>query len=139
MSLTSHLRDPGSPIGRWFAANLPGTRSVVGAANRELRAGRASCLIPRPAGGRAQAVCGARAETAERYQAAAWEKMTIDDLRALGPAILADYEQLGARRPAYLKPTFVSSVLFGGADADAIVNGMLIDFKSTTSPRIAGR
>lgn len=39
MSLTSELRDPGSPVRRWFTERLGHTASVVRAANAQMRAG----------------------------------------------------------------------------------------------------
>jgi hypothetical protein len=49
MSLTSHLRDRGSPVREWFAENLNGTRQVVGAGNDALCGQpRSSCLLRPP-------------------------------------------------------------------------------------------
>ena len=39
MSLTSHIRDPKSPVQNWFASRLPNTRDSAEQANRTLRAG----------------------------------------------------------------------------------------------------
>jgi hypothetical protein len=57
----------------------------------------------------------------------------VDDLRALSWAFYDDQHEL-LTRPATLNPTFFASSLVGGADADLIVDGCLIDIKTTLRP-----
>lgn len=59
----------------------------------------------------------------------------IDDLALLTEAFLANFSHL-LRRPAVLNPTFTLSAAVGGADADLIADGMLIEIKTTVNPRI---
>lgn len=50
MSLTSHLESRDSPVRRWLEERFPETRSVTREANRQLRGGEQTCLIPRAVG-----------------------------------------------------------------------------------------
>ena len=60
----------------------------------------------------------------------------INDLRAQSWLF---YDRLGDRlsEPCTLNPTFVGSGAIGGADADLILGGCLIDFKATINPSIS--
>lgn len=61
----------------------------------------------------------------------------VDDLRELSWAFLDSQGELvrGAREKA-LGPTFDGSLDVGGADADMILDGLLVDVKTTTAPKI---
>jgi hypothetical protein len=59
----------------------------------------------------------------------------LDDLLGLAPAAIEDHQDLASAEPLVLNPTFALSVALGGADADLIASGLLLDLKSTASPR----
>jgi hypothetical protein len=59
----------------------------------------------------------------------------VDDLRALSYLFYDKYSYL-LSLPFILNPTFMGSGDVGGADADLIVNGCLIDIKTTIGPKI---
>jgi hypothetical protein len=59
----------------------------------------------------------------------------IDDLCTLSWAFYTRFEGL-LSRPAVLNPTFDGSLDVGGADADLILDGCLIDIKATVKPRV---
>lgn len=61
----------------------------------------------------------------------------VDDLCALSWAFHEDHEELLAR-PVVLNPTFDGSPDVGGADADLIVDGCLLDIKTRVEPRLRG-
>ncbi len=55
----------------------------------------------------------------------------VDDLRSL-VSLIDDNNEMWKRKPLYLNPTFgESSTFVGGADADLIIDGTLIDIKTT--------
>jgi len=57
----------------------------------------------------------------------------VDDLSALSWAFHDDFSHLfTGKRKAYLNPTFDGSKDIGGADADLVVDGCLIDLKVVT-------
>jgi hypothetical protein len=58
----------------------------------------------------------------------------VDDLRALSRLFASHLAEL-AREPLFLNPTFAGSGEIGGADADLISNGCLIDVKTTVDPK----
>jgi hypothetical protein len=58
----------------------------------------------------------------------------IDDLCALSAAFADHYSAL-SERPFVLNPTFAGSADIGGADADLIVDGCLLDVKTTVDPK----
>jgi hypothetical protein len=58
----------------------------------------------------------------------------IDDLRALSRVCVPHLPEL-AREPLVLNPTFAGSVDVGGADADLIAGGCLVDIKTTIYPK----
>jgi hypothetical protein len=92
----------------------------------------------------------------EVYRSTRWEggplgvpspKGSIEELLAIpGPAVIDDVCQLSSlfydqfhgllARPHILNPTFKGSGDVGGADADLIVDGCLIDIKTSISPTI---
>lgn len=61
----------------------------------------------------------------------------VEDLAQLAPLFL---EAFGDRfgRPVVLNPVFAQSRAVGGADADLISDGMLLEIKTTINPRIDG-
>lgn len=58
----------------------------------------------------------------------------IDDLCALSAAFADHYSAL-AERPVVLNPSFAGSTEIGGADADLIVDGCLLDVKTTVDTK----
>ena len=58
----------------------------------------------------------------------------VDDMRRLARAAQPLFEGLAKKRGIYLNPTFEGSWAVGGADADLIVDGCLIDIKSRSKP-----
>lgn len=58
----------------------------------------------------------------------------IDDLCALSRAFAGQYSKLASGR-VVLNPTFAGSTEIGGADADLIVDGCLLDVKTTVDPK----
>lgn len=58
----------------------------------------------------------------------------LDDLVRLAPAAIEDHQDLQSAAPLVLNPTFTLSVGLGGADADLIASGLLLDLKSTARP-----
>jgi hypothetical protein len=64
---------------------------------------------------------------------------TLTDLDALGKVALEDLGQLFTEGPLHIGPTFAQSGPLGGADADVIAGGMLLDLKATTQPGVVGR
>jgi hypothetical protein len=59
----------------------------------------------------------------------------IDDLCAMSTLFCERYQELFLR-PHTLNPTFVGSPDVGGADADMVVGGCLIDMKATIQPKL---
>jgi hypothetical protein len=61
---------------------------------------------------------------------------TLADLEALAAAAIVDHADLRSAQPLHLNPNFSLSVAIGGADADVIAGGSLLEFKATakTSP-----
>lgn len=60
----------------------------------------------------------------------------VGDTLAAAPAIADDHADLRAAKPLWLGPTFALSGALGGADADIIAGGVLLDFKAATTRRI---
>jgi hypothetical protein len=60
------------------------------------------------------------------------------DLEALARATVEDHVHLRDYQALYLGPTFAQSVALGGADADVIADGVLIELKSARG-QIVGR
>jgi hypothetical protein len=71
-----------------------------------------------------------------------WEQVCtpalLRDLRNLSRRFYGRWEH-AFRKPAVLNPTFAGSRLVGGADADIIVEGMLVEFKTSRQSRPLGR
>lgn len=64
---------------------------------------------------------------------------TVDDLALLGRAAVEDHADLKTTEPLIPNPVFEQSIELGGADADMIAGGTLLDFKSRASAGIVGR
>jgi hypothetical protein len=233
VSLSSHLADRGSPVRQWFEYQFPNTRRVALEANRELRAGEGSCLVPPPAGSdpglvgtavdyllRAHVGPDVLVNTVSRNAArflsvefpratgleqeardiignlSPWESSlsvgefeklvraclalarfeqwyragpavaayireplralppggtvrdlvdatvgaaSVADLIVLGRAAVEDQADLLRAARVDSNPNFAQSIPLGGADADLIADGLLIDWKATKTPNIVGR
>jgi hypothetical protein len=66
------------------------------------------------------------------------EDAWIDDLCALSTVFYDNYHHL-LTQPHVLNPTFSGSLDVGGADADLVVDGCLIDIKTSITPQIKPR
>ncbi|MGH2480861.1 MAG: hypothetical protein ACRDHW_14505, partial [Ktedonobacteraceae bacterium] len=62
----------------------------------------------------------------------------LDDLGALFNLFYSRHQYL-LIRPRVLNPTFAGSGDVGGADADMVVDGCLIDIKTSISPQLTFR
>jgi len=64
---------------------------------------------------------------------------SMRDLDALGRATVEDHLSIRDASKLDIGPTFAQSLALGGADADLIYDGTLVDLKSTSQARIVGR
>lgn len=64
---------------------------------------------------------------------------SLQDLATLGRAAVDDHRHLERKRPMFFNPNFALSLDLGGADADLIASGTLIDWKATSTRSVAGR
>ncbi|MGI9089668.1 MAG: hypothetical protein ACR2GG_01045, partial [Gemmatimonadaceae bacterium] len=64
---------------------------------------------------------------------------TLADLDNLGQAVLDDLGHLSSAGSLHAGATFVQSCALGGADADLIADGQLLELKTAAQTRIAGR
>lgn len=64
---------------------------------------------------------------------------SLSDLEDLGRAAASDHRDLQRCNRMYLNPTFDQSRALGGADADLIVDGLLLDLKSSSTRRVVRR
>jgi len=67
------------------------------------------------------------------------DEPTRRDLDTLGHATVEDHVSLRDARDLYIGPSFAQSLALGGADADLVYDGTLLDLKSRSQARIAGR
>jgi hypothetical protein len=67
------------------------------------------------------------------------EEASIEDLAALGRLAREESVELAVADPLHLNPLFALSVALGGADADLIYGGTLLEWKSNTPRNIVGR
>lgn len=74
----------------------------------------------------------------ESYIAALVDARDVHDVAIAAPAITADHADLLDAHPV-LGPTFALSTALGGADADLVADGLLLDLKASVTPRIVGR
>jgi hypothetical protein len=80
----------------------------------------------------------AGADSAEQLLAAVPDA-AVDDLVSMLACCAGtrQWERLRGRRPVVCGPTFAGSNLVGGADADVIAGGLLVDIKATVCPERA--
>jgi hypothetical protein len=64
---------------------------------------------------------------------------TLSDLHSLGRVAWEDWGRLSAEAPLHVGPAFAQSGALGGADADIIAAGVLLDFKASSQERVVGR
>jgi hypothetical protein len=64
---------------------------------------------------------------------------TLDDIRTLSRAAVEDCASLRSATTLHIGPCFAQSRALGGADADIISDGVLLDFKATTPSSVVGR
>jgi hypothetical protein len=64
---------------------------------------------------------------------------SMRDLNALGRVTVEDHLSIRDASELAIGPTFAQSPALGGADADPIYDGTLVDLKSTSQARIIGR
>jgi hypothetical protein len=64
---------------------------------------------------------------------------TMRDLDALGHVTVEDHLSIRDAGELAIGPAFAQSLALGGADADLIYDGTLVDLKSTSQARIVGR
>lgn len=64
---------------------------------------------------------------------------SMRDLDALGRITIEDHLSIRDARELAIGPTFAQSAALGGADADLIYDGTLLDLKSSSQARIVGR
>jgi hypothetical protein len=64
---------------------------------------------------------------------------TRSDLMAVARATLEDHRPLAAATQLAINPTFSLSLALGGADADVVADGLLLDFKSSAGTRVVRR
>lgn len=62
--------------------------------------------------------------------------LDLEDLDQLGRTAVVDHVDLRGATPLFANPTFAMSGALGGADADLIAGGTLLDFKSTPSTSV---
>lgn len=67
------------------------------------------------------------------------DEPTFADLDQLTAAAVADHGALRESEQLALGPNFAQSLPLGGADADLVADGLLLDFKATAQTRIVGR
>ena len=64
---------------------------------------------------------------------------SLSDLESVGRAAVEDLVDVARARNLQIGPNFAQSLPLGGADADLIYDGVLIDLKSTAQARVVGR
>lgn len=67
------------------------------------------------------------------------DEPTLRDICALGRCVVEDHLSIGDATELHIGPTFAQSGALGGADADLIYDGTLLDLKSTSTARVLGR
>jgi hypothetical protein len=64
---------------------------------------------------------------------------TLVDLAAVGRVAVDDYIELRDALELHIGPTFAQSAALGGADADVVYDGHLLDFKSSAETKVISR
>ena len=67
------------------------------------------------------------------------DEPSLRDLGVVGRATVDDHAHIRQARELYIGPGFAQSDAMGGADADLIYDGLLIDLMSASTAQIAGR
>ncbi len=116
MSLTSHLKTHDSPVRRFLEQQFPNNRALLARSRSTL------------------ARLSAKEETVTGLLAIP-PTHAIDDLCAMSWAFHRHYKDL-LGWPVILNLTFEGSRDIGGADADMILDGCLLEIKATTNPRL---
>ena len=80
-----------------------------------------------------------RPSTVEGWLSALAGHEDVEDLSRLAAAAVEDHLDLRSATDLHLNPTFALSAALSGADADVIADGTLLDFKSTSTPRVVTR
>jgi len=76
------------------------------------------------------------APTIDAYAAALVDQRDVEDTAAAASSVAADHADLRVAQPLLLGPTFALSGALGGADADVVAGGLLLDLKAATTTRI---
>lgn len=77
--------------------------------------------------------------TMEAYGSALVDRHDLDDVATLAPHVAEDHADLRMGRKLVFGPTFGLSSALGGADADFIADGLLLDLKATSTTKILTR
>jgi hypothetical protein len=64
---------------------------------------------------------------------------TLADVKAVGRAAVEDHASIRNASELFIGPTFAQSLALGGADADVIYDGTLLDFKSSAQAGVIKR
>jgi hypothetical protein len=64
---------------------------------------------------------------------------TLQDVKALGRATVEDHGSIRYAKELFIDPTFAQSLALGGADADVVYDGTLMDLKSSAQAGVVGR
>ena len=67
------------------------------------------------------------------------DEPTLTDVCTLGRCVVEDHLSIRDAAELHIGPTFAQSGRLGGADADLIYDGTLLDLKSTSTSRVLGR
>jgi hypothetical protein len=67
------------------------------------------------------------------------DEATLRDICAVGRCAVEDHLSIRDAAELHIGPTFAQSGALGGADADLIYDGTLLDLKSTSTARVLGR
>jgi hypothetical protein len=74
-----------------------------------------------------------------RLAAAMVKPLAVEDVSVLGRSTVEELSYLRDARHLFIGPVFAQSLALGGADADIIYDGTLVDLKSTAQARVVGR
>jgi hypothetical protein len=78
-------------------------------------------------------------ESLDEVIALAFDPEHLEDLQYLGRIAWDDHRDLATARQMHLNPEFALTRALGGADADYIGDGLLLDWKASSPPGIVGR
>jgi len=77
--------------------------------------------------------------TVEAFRDVLVDDRDLDDVARVAGAVADDHQDLRAARCLVFGPTFAQSGALGGADGDLVADGLLLDFKATSTTRIVTR